>query len=239
MKNVDPNTGEIPSHEDDASVEATKVRTISEKFLFGDLLKFMVGELKQMSIPWGALPEKDQQRIIDRLQERTASTVREVVEIIAGKARPTVQASIESVLFKDGVKVTLTFSKFQVDRHAIADASGGAVLLVLPDYEAALGGDAPKADKDQAELFVILFEDEIRKSAKLLAHANALVKEERGDEAGPLSEATTRAIWNAIDACSIALHGADNDATTLMLSAHGITPKPETATESIPEEPSA
>lgn len=75
-----------------------------------------------------------------------------LVQIIAGKTRPTAQAEIESVLFKDGVKVVLTFSKSAADRHAIADAAGNSVLLVLPDYESVLGGDAPKADKDQPEL---------------------------------------------------------------------------------------
>lgn len=132
--------------------EQEALKAVSEKFLFGDLLKFMVTEIRQLSVPWGALPEKDQQKIIDRMTERTENTVREVVKIISGKARPTVQASIESVLFKDGVKVTLTFPRSQGDRHAIADASGGEVLLVLPDYESVLGGDAPKADKDQPAL---------------------------------------------------------------------------------------
>lgn len=152
MDKVDRSTGETSPPIDKAAVEREHIRAISEKFMFGDLLKFMVSEIKQLSVPWCILPESDQQRIINRLTERTESTVREVVQIIAGKARPTVQASIESVRFKDDVKVTLTFSKFQVDRHAIADAAGSGVLLVLPEYDEVLGGDVPKADKDQPEL---------------------------------------------------------------------------------------
>lgn len=132
--------------------EKEALKTVSEKFLFGDLLKFMLDEIRQQSVPWGALPEKEQQKVIDRVRERTEKTVREVVQIIAGKARPTAQAEIESVLFKDGVKVVLTFSKSAADRHAIADAAGNSVLLVLPDYEAVLGGDVPKAEPNQPEL---------------------------------------------------------------------------------------
>lgn len=138
--------------ENNESNEAKALKAVSEKFMFGDLLKFMVGEIKLLSVPWATLPEKEQQKVIDRITERTEKTVKECVRIIAGKARPTVQADIESVMFKDGVKVTLTFSKSAGDRHAIADAAGGSVLLILPDYEPVLGGDAPKADKDQPAL---------------------------------------------------------------------------------------
>lgn len=134
--------------------ENAALKGVSEKFLFGDLLKIMMAEIRQISIPWGALPEKEQQKVIDRVTERTEEVVREVVRIIASAARPTVQADVESVMFKDGVKVTLTFSKAAADRHAIADAAGSQVLLVLPNYGAALGGDAPKADKDQPELSI-------------------------------------------------------------------------------------
>jgi hypothetical protein len=126
--------------------------SISEKFMLGDLLKAIMSEIRQQSVPWGALPEKDQQKVIDRVTDNTKKCVRECVRIIAAKTRPTVQADIESVLFKDGVKVTLTFSKAAADRHAIADAAGAGVLLILPDYKAVEAGDAPKADKDQPAL---------------------------------------------------------------------------------------
>lgn len=132
--------------------ETAALKSVTEKFLFGDLLKFTMDEIRQLSVPFAVLPEKEQQKVIDRVRERTEKTVKEVVRIVAGKARPTVQADIESVLFKDGVKVTLTFNKSAGDRHAIADAAGSAVLLILPDYEPVLGGDVPKADKDQPEL---------------------------------------------------------------------------------------
>jgi hypothetical protein len=132
--------------------ERAALKSISEKFLYGDLLKIIMDEIRQQSVPWGALPEKEQQKVIDRVTERTEKTVREVVRIIASKTRPTVQADVESVTFKDGVKVTLTFSKAAADRHAIADSAGRNVLLVLPDYESALGGDVPIADKDQPGL---------------------------------------------------------------------------------------
>lgn len=77
--------------------EQQALKSVSEKFLF---LKFMMDEIRQQAVPWGALPEKEQQKVIDRVRERTEKTVREVVQIIAGKARPTAQAEIESVLWR-------------------------------------------------------------------------------------------------------------------------------------------
>jgi hypothetical protein len=132
--------------------ERMALTAISEKFLFGDLLKFMLAEIRELSVPFKVLTEKQQQAVIDRIRERTQDTVKEVVRIVGGKARPVVEAQIESVLFKDGVKVTLTFGKSAGDRHAIADAAGDVVLLILPRYDEVLGGDVPRADKDQPEL---------------------------------------------------------------------------------------
>lgn len=132
--------------------EKKALLTISERFLFGDLQKLLINEIKQQVVPWGALPEAEQQKVINRVKESTENAVREVVNIIAGKTRPTVIASVESVTFKDGIKVQLTFPRSMQDRHAIADAQGADVLLVLPDYESVLGGEGPKADKDQKEL---------------------------------------------------------------------------------------
>jgi hypothetical protein len=132
--------------------EREALTSISEKFLFGDLLKMMVNEIRSLSVPFSVLTEAQQQQIIERVRLRTEQSVREVVRIITGKARPVVEAQIESVLFKDGVKVQLTFSRQQGDRHALADAAGDSVLLVLPQYGEVLGGDVPRADKDQPEL---------------------------------------------------------------------------------------
>jgi hypothetical protein len=132
--------------------ERKALTEISEKFLFGDLLKFMLDEIRELSVPFKVLTERQQQTVIERIKERTENTVKEVVRIVGGKARPVVEAQIESVLFKDGVKVTLTFSKGAADRHAIADAAGAVVLLLLPRYDEVLGGDVPRADKDQPEL---------------------------------------------------------------------------------------
>jgi len=128
----------------------SEARQISEKFLLGDLIRVFMTEFKSMPpVSFGMLPEAEQKKIIDRVTQALTEAVRETVQIIAATGRPAVQADIESVLFKDGIKVVLKMSKHMADRHHIADAEGQGVMLVLPMYEQHLGGDMPKADPDQ------------------------------------------------------------------------------------------
>lgn len=124
----------------------------SARFLTGDMIKVCMGEIRQQQVAYSMLPEKEQQKIIDRVTEVCSKAGRQAARIIAGLGRPAVQAEIESVTFKDGIKVVITMSKTQADRHAIADATGNSVLLVLPAYDAIAGGEPPKADPDQPRL---------------------------------------------------------------------------------------
>ena len=124
----------------------------SARFLTGDLIKVCIAEIKQLQIGYTMLPEKEQQKVIDRVTEVCKRASREATKIIAGLGRPSVSAEIESVTFKDGIKVVITMSKSQADRHAIADAQGDTVLLVLPPYDAIAGGEPPKPAPDQGRL---------------------------------------------------------------------------------------
>lgn len=125
---------------------------ISEKFLLGDLVKVAVSEIRGMPFAWGVLPEKDQQKIIDRITERFSEAVRQAVKIIAAESRAHLVADVDSVTFKDGIKVTLKVSKASEDRHELADATGQMVLIVLPQVDKFLTGEIPKAEPDQREL---------------------------------------------------------------------------------------
>lgn len=126
--------------------------TISEKFLMGDLIKAVMQEMRQMPFAWATLPEKDQQKIIDRVTDRTREAVRQAVKIIAADARPHLVADVEQVVFKDGIKAVLSIAKQAADRHELSDAVGTMVLIVLPHVEKHMGGEPPKADKDQPDL---------------------------------------------------------------------------------------
>lgn len=45
-----------------AQNEQVALKTISEKFLFGDLQKIIIAELKALPLPWSTLPEKARRR---------------------------------------------------------------------------------------------------------------------------------------------------------------------------------
>lgn len=126
--------------------------TISEKFLLGDILKAVMSETRQMPFAWAVLPEKDQQKIIDKITQKVTEAVRQAVKIIAADSRPHLVADVESVTFKDGIKAVLQVAKQSADRHELADATGTMVLIVLPHIEKHLDGDPLTADKDQPDL---------------------------------------------------------------------------------------
>lgn len=125
---------------------------IAERFLFGDLMKFMVQEIRQLPMGWQVLPEKQQKEVLDRMEGRTDEAVRRVVQIIAANDRPHILATLDSVTFKDGISMKLDISKLAANRHELADAQGGVVMIVLPKVDDHFGGDRPKPQADQPPL---------------------------------------------------------------------------------------
>lgn len=158
--------------QEEKAAERAATKEISTQFLLGDLLKFMMTEIRQLETPFGQLNESDQMWFISRLENRTRNVVRQCVDIIIGKGRPAARATIESVLFKDGIKVTLTMSKSEADRHAIADAQSEVVALVLPNYGEITAGDIPKADKDQSELPIADEHEQHKEPIDVTAHGD-------------------------------------------------------------------
>jgi len=127
--------------------------SISEKFLFGDLIKAVMREVRAMPFAWAVLPEKDQARVIERIQRDVSDAVRKTVQIIAADGRPALVADVDSVMFKDGIKAVLSVAKQSADRHELADSTGKMVLIVLPHVEKHLDGEGGlKPDPDQPEL---------------------------------------------------------------------------------------
>ena len=87
--------------------DAIKTQFKVARFLTGDLVKVCLEQIRQQSIPWGALPEDEQQEVIDRITEVATNAARQAVSLIAALGRPSAHAEIESVTFKDGIKIIL------------------------------------------------------------------------------------------------------------------------------------
>lgn len=125
---------------------------IAAKFMRGDLLQFLVQEIKLIPMGWQVLPEEKQAEVLERMDERVTEAVKKTVEIIAANDRPFILATLDSVTFKDGISMKLDIAKMEANRHELADAQGGVVMIVLPKVGDHLGGDRPKAQPNQPEL---------------------------------------------------------------------------------------
>lgn len=124
----------------------------AQEFLLGSLIKAATKHLKTLSKPWIDLKEAEQQRVLGAVQADCRKAVQDAVDLIASNARLTFQASVDQVVFKDGVKAVLSLAKGDW-AHSLADAEGGYVTIVIEERSKLLQeGDALKVDKDQKSL---------------------------------------------------------------------------------------
>ena len=82
--------------------------------------------------------EEAQGEVIDRLRLQVEDAVRECVATIAADKCEAARVTIESVTFKDGVKIVLQGLTTSAT-HAVADEVGKQALLVLCDPEMFVG----------------------------------------------------------------------------------------------------
>jgi hypothetical protein len=116
------------------------------------LLQALLLELKMQSPRFATLNEESQSEVIDRLRLQVDDAVREAVATIAAEKCESARVTIESVTFKDGVKIVLT-GVATTGVHAVADEVGSQALLVLCDPEAFVGDlDTVKPTPNQGDL---------------------------------------------------------------------------------------
>ena len=104
------------------------------------ILQALITELRLESPRFAShVPEK-QQEVIDRLRSQVEAVVNEAVLGIAARAFTAVNATVESLTFKDGAKLVLTLQRTGDGVHQLADAVGGSVMVVLASSEEFVGG---------------------------------------------------------------------------------------------------
>jgi len=137
----------IVAPNDDLADEAAHHRIVdlTTETLTGDVRDFILDTLRyeQDKRPWNQRSESDQHETIHRVESRVHDVVRRAVEMIAAQGLRTIRATLEQVTIKDGIKGTITLSKFDEQRHALADATGSSILIVVADPEAFTGEQAP------------------------------------------------------------------------------------------------
>lgn len=126
---------------------------IAESTMLGDLMALCVDEMKAMPDVWQKLPEETQRDLIERTRRRVTDAIAQAVKIVASGDQKTIVATVEKVEFKDGVKATLSMSRYSQSVHDLADATGGTVLIVLEETEGYQGGsEQVQSDPDQPGL---------------------------------------------------------------------------------------
>jgi hypothetical protein len=119
-----------------------------------NMLSALIKQVEQMPKPWQQMPEREQQVVIFRLREAVEASVKQLVKTIAGGNHVSIPASVESLTFKDGVKVALKLAKGTDSLHSLVDAQGSVVQIVLASVDQYIDGiDQIRASADQAELF--------------------------------------------------------------------------------------
>jgi hypothetical protein len=99
------------------------------------------------------MKEGEQKSVLATVHRDCREAVRDAVDIIASNARLTFQASVDQVVFKDGVKCVLTLAK-SAEAHSLADAEGSYVTIVIEERSKLLSeGNALDVEPDQKPMF--------------------------------------------------------------------------------------
>lgn len=120
--------------------------------LLGDLTKFLLDEIRAAPDVWQRLNQRQQDDVIGRVSMQCNQLIRKAVNLLASDGREVIRAQLEQLTAKDEIKAVLKLGSFDSNRHALLDAVGKPVLIVVASAEQFLGGERPKSDPDQREL---------------------------------------------------------------------------------------
>lgn len=134
--------------------DVKQTQEIVEQYLLGNLIKAVSAPFKELQVPFRALNEMEQSKLLTDIAEITRSAVREAVFCIASGDRVNFRATCDGVQFKsDGVKANLSLFNTP-EAHALADHAGKTIMIVIEDANRYLdAGDATQGEADQKPLF--------------------------------------------------------------------------------------
>jgi hypothetical protein len=126
-------------------IEQAAAVSVAADTLSGDLRDFILDRLRheQSKQPWHMRSEDDQRDTVHTVEAAVREVVTKAVTVIASAGRRTIAATLEQVTVKDGIVGKLVMSKHDALRHALFDAVGSRVLIVVADAEEFEGEKAP------------------------------------------------------------------------------------------------
>lgn len=121
--------------------------------LSGILVARMVEELKAAPDVWQKLSEDRQDEALSRFRQFAETYVQRALAVFASADRPTLYATLDKVVVKDGIQATITMPKNSEDRHELFDSQGKDILVVVLDSQVYTGGtEKVRSEKDQKDL---------------------------------------------------------------------------------------
>lgn len=98
-----------------------------------DFLAAMLAELRQMPDHWMRINADLQQKIIERLKEKIRTGIEKAVTIFMKGEFPAVTADLKGVTMGTNITASLSVRRDALCRHALFDAQGTQVLIIITD----------------------------------------------------------------------------------------------------------
>ena len=127
---------------------------IARETMVGDLRDLMLDVFRDdMNAAWKMLREDQQRAVIDRISQRARAAVGRIARIIAADGQPTLTATVDQVVVKDGLKVVLKLPKTVDSLHHLGMGEGNTCLIWVGNTGPYQGERAPaEPDHDQPSL---------------------------------------------------------------------------------------
>ena len=143
---------------DEVAVSSNDVAAkIARETLSGDIRDLILSDAKDVksSLPWHLRPEAEQREVIERVNTLAQSIVDRAVKIISADGRPTIIATIKKAGSNgEHIEAVVRINKSDPLRHALMDAVGDTVLLVVAASDIYTGEKKPVyATPDQSGMF--------------------------------------------------------------------------------------
>ena len=134
-------------------ISEEEIQDIAIETMLGDLMKSIITQYKALPKSWQSMPKHQQQDVIWSTENTLRTAIEKTVSLIASNGFQTINAVVDQVTFKGGVKAVLTMAKGAEGVHEIADAEGSQINIVVPNTERFLSPEGlPEPDEDQADL---------------------------------------------------------------------------------------
>lgn len=141
--------------------EAAEVRAMNDvlecfapviETLRGDLRDAMMDQLRNAT-SFSTIPEDKQKDILAAIDYAATELTRRAVVLLASDGQQQVQAKLEQITVKDGLKIVCTGVHTHDNLVLLGDAQGKQVLITLADAAKADGQRGPGyVDKDQPDM---------------------------------------------------------------------------------------